>query len=161
MSLIAITPDSVVFDYTFVTSHEELISHPKGRYYAEHEMWVLICGGFCNEAAYEFCRDLVLEYLKTDVIPEIKDAEMFMQPVLVTTPTRAFRIYLGKFTELLEPDHTDGILQTSWFMCRASKLTFEESCKVMAAVCPTMRRADCYNRITGKKEGEFHARYAL
>ena len=161
MSLIAITPEYVVWDYTFVTKREELLEQPKGRWFEESGIWVLLCGGWSNEEAFAEYEELIRNYLETGVEPVIRDAEMFMQPALITAGTRAFKIYLGKFEELLEPRHSDGILREPWEMCQAEGMSFEDSCRILQVVCPTMRRAVCHDRIDGLKVGEFHARNAL
>lgn len=157
MSLIALDPECVVFDTSFVTSKGFIIQQPKGRWYPEDKMWVLGCGGMFNEAAYEEIRQLAKEYLATGVVVEHKNEELFFHPALITTPDRALRLHCGKLQEVIEPEQCDGILDRSWILCQAQGLGYLETFRVMSVVCPTLRYIAHYSRLTGEIQGAFDA----
>ena len=157
MSLIAFTPEHVVYDHTFISSGDLLSSHPKGRWFAEQQAWVLICGGLCNETAYEEYLGLVLDYVKTGIDPEHRNEDLFTEPGLIVFADRVFRVFMGSLREIIEPESTDGILQDSWLLCRRAGLEFKDTARVMATVCPTFRRLSMFSRKDGTLVEEYHA----
>lgn len=162
MSLIAVDPKHVVFDSVFVTNKNFLTEHPKGKWYPAEKMWVLLCGDLTNTEAFDAVREVALKFLSSGEKPEFtKDEELFCVSALITTPTRIIRMCLGVVQEVLEPTFADGVLDRSWILCQAAKLTPLESFKVMSTVCPTFRQISYYCRITGEFKGAYDARFSM